>query len=117
MVDRPDGDLEGLFTDQTLKTAVYLRLLTIIYEQLKLKTVTTKRDLYYRDVDLFVSQTCVDEAIVQIAYSLGVERIDLNVVASPKGCVHGNLTVCSKNGKIIEINQSNGVFFFFFFGA
>lgn len=71
--------------------------------------MTTKRDLYYRDVELFGTQAVVDQMVTHIAYSFGVERFDLNIVASPKGCVFGDLTICTKAGKIIEIDSTNGV--------
>jgi meiotic recombination protein SPO11 len=67
------------------------------------------RDIYYRDPELFRSQTFVDRYVDMIAYTCGVTRFDLNVVsllvlersrltsqelttsqtASPKGLVAG----------------------------
>lgn len=89
--------------------AIYLKLLTLIHELLQTGIITTKRDLYYRDVDLFHSQATVDKAIEHLAFCFGVERLGLNIVASPKGCVFGDLTVCTKDGKVMEIDRSNKV--------
>ena len=83
-----------------------------IHDLLRAGIVTTKRDLYYRDVNLFQSQSVVDDAISQIAYSFGVERLHLNVVASPKGCVYGDLTITTQDGRILEIDRANGVYIY-----
>lgn len=45
----------------------------------------TKRDLYYQNVGLFKTQNCCDDAIEDIAVSLGVRRSELGLVASSKG--------------------------------
>jgi DNA topoisomerase VI subunit A len=74
-----------------------------------LNNTDRSRDIYYRDPELFRSQTFVDRYVDMIAYTCGVTRFDLNVVslllvgrgrltslnlttiqtASPKGLVAG----------------------------
>lgn len=39
-----------------------------------------RRNLYYQNVDLFKSQTVVDEMIDNLAFTFGVGRDDLNIV-------------------------------------
>lgn len=64
--------------------SVLTRLLEIIKHLLDSNTLTTKRDVYYKDVNLFVSQTVVDKAIEDLAFSFGVPRFCLNVVKEEK---------------------------------
>jgi len=40
-----------------------------------------RRDMYYRDPELFVKQAVVDRYVDDIAYTLGIERDALNVVS------------------------------------
>lgn len=88
---------------------IYLFLLAQIKLLLDSRTITTKRDLYYKNVSLFGSQSVVDKAITIIASSLNVHRRQLNIVASPKSCVFGNLSVLGDDGQVIELS---GVFYF-----
>lgn len=53
----------------------------------------TKRDIYYREPELFKRQSIVDHYIDEIAYTFGVERLALNVVAAAKGLMAGSLTI------------------------
>lgn len=83
--------------------AIYLFLLSQIKQLLDSHTVTTKRDLYYKNVALFGNQSTVDKAIDTIAASLNVHRRLLNVVASPKSCVFGNLSILGMDGTSREL--------------
>lgn len=87
----------------------YFRVLCIIHNLIKSNSITTKRDIYYRDVELFETQSAVDKIVDNLAYSFGVQRLELNIVASPKGLVYGDLTIVTKNGTAIEFEKSNGV--------
>ncbi|EHK97930.1 putative Meiotic recombination protein rec12 [Glarea lozoyensis 74030] len=61
------------------KFTALLRILELSHEALVTGVVTTKRDIYYRDPELFVKQAVVDRYVDDIAYTLGVERDALNV--------------------------------------
>jgi DNA topoisomerase VI subunit A len=67
---------------------------------------TKKRDLYYKNPNLYTNQTKVDDAIENIACSLGVPRRCLNVIAGSKGLVFGQLLLRMKSGSIINCNLS-----------
>lgn len=84
---------------------IYVYLLCQIDTLLATNQITTKRDLYYKNVPLFKSQSVVDKAIDVIATSLNVPRLELNVVATPKSCVFGNITIFGKNGQFLDINN------------
>ncbi|KJE95181.1 meiotic recombination protein SPO11 [Capsaspora owczarzaki ATCC 30864] len=73
--------------------AVMWKVLECIFELLRRKLNTTKRDLFYLDVPLFGSQKSVDCAIDDIACLLQVSRAQLHCIASFKGLICGNLEV------------------------
>ncbi|GAA6051033.1 hypothetical protein JCM3770_005465 [Rhodotorula araucariae] len=78
--------------------ACLLKVIELILEGLKSGVVCTKRDLYYRDVGLFVKQYIVDSLIDDIAATLNVRRSELNVVATAKGLFAGGLSLVLYDG-------------------
>ncbi|KAK9426710.1 putative Spo11/DNA topoisomerase VI subunit A [Seiridium unicorne] len=66
-----------------------LLILYHIHEALVSRTIITKRHIFYQDKTLFVTQNYVDQMIDDIAFSFGVSRDALNIVATPKGLVVG----------------------------
>ncbi|GAA5957960.1 hypothetical protein JCM8115_001086 [Rhodotorula mucilaginosa] len=82
--------------------AIFLRVVQLLLDGLKLGVVSTKRDLYYRDVQLFRKQQVVDAMIDDIAATLGVRRSDLNVVATSKGLFSGALRLVSQDGSALD---------------
>ncbi|CDR40623.1 hypothetical protein NBRC10512_008098 [Rhodotorula toruloides] len=77
--------------------ACLLRLVELVLEGLRDEKVSTKRDLYYRDVALFGKQTIVDSLIDNLAATLDVRRSELNVVAAAKGLVAGTIKLVMKD--------------------
>ncbi|CAG8961776.1 hypothetical protein HYFRA_00006319 [Hymenoscyphus fraxineus] len=86
---------------------ILLRILELSHEALVTGIVTTKRDIYYRDPELFVKQAVVDRYVDDIAYTFGVERDALNVVAAAKGLIAGSFTVTRKDGSTIDFSVEN----------
>ncbi|KAE9364749.1 DNA topoisomerase IV, alpha subunit [Stipitochalara longipes BDJ] len=84
------------------KFTALLRILELSHEALVTGTVTTKRDMYYRDPALFMRQAVVDRYVDDIAYTFGVGRDALNVVAAAKGLVAGSFSVERKDGSKID---------------
>ncbi|KAJ9106754.1 hypothetical protein QFC19_003066 [Naganishia cerealis] len=70
-----------------LSLARLLRVSELLHSALVKDVAVTKRDIYYKDVNLFGKQNVVDALIDDIAASVGLKRMDFNVVASPKGLV------------------------------
>ncbi|PQE23868.1 meiotic recombination spo11 protein [Rutstroemia sp. NJR-2017a BBW] len=89
------------------KFITLLRILELSHEALVTGNVITKRDLYYRDPELFAEQSFVDRYLDDIAYTLSLKRDALNVVAAAKGLLTGCLTVTKKDGSVID--YSSGV--------
>ncbi|KAJ8653396.1 hypothetical protein O0I10_010942 [Lichtheimia ornata] len=70
--------------------ACYLRVLEIIHEALVTSEVISKRDIYYRDIALFGTQSVVDKT------------------AASKGLVFGPAKITLKNGKVIDCSTRGG---------
>ncbi|KAF8577304.1 DNA topoisomerase IV, alpha subunit, partial [Ramaria rubella] len=85
------------------------RVIDLVHEALTINIPTTKRDIFYKDVPLFKSQSVVDDLVDDLAASLGVSRGDLNVRASPKGLFCGSgLTIHLRSGGVIRGNDGEG---------
>ncbi|GAN07020.1 meiotic recombination protein SPO11 [Mucor ambiguus] len=75
--------------NKTRALARYLSVLQMIYEAVAYKIMLTKRDMYYRNVELFGKQSVVD------------------VSAASKGLVFGPIIIKLKNNKILNCSTSN----------
>ncbi|TVY87160.1 Meiotic recombination protein, partial [Lachnellula willkommii] len=64
------------------------------------------RDIYYRDPELFMRQAVVNRYVDDLAYTLGVERDALNVVAAAKGLVAGAFTITRKDASIVDYSSA-----------
>ncbi|CAN6616931.1 hypothetical protein TRVA0_006S03620 [Trichomonascus vanleenenianus] len=87
---------------------VHLAVLYFILQALDSGQVVTERDIYYKDVTLFKRQSNVTRAIQSIANTLEVSRRDLNVTASAKGLVCGDMTVFGIRGEVADIRRNDG---------
>ena len=56
------------------------------------------RDIFYRDPALFGSQNSVNRTVDDIAFTFGVPRQMLNVIAAAKGLMVGAITFCRRDG-------------------
>ncbi|GAA5886178.1 hypothetical protein JCM6882_004290 [Rhodosporidiobolus microsporus] len=88
--------------------AALLKVIELIIDGLHKKLVSTKRDLYYRDIAVFGKQQTVDALIEDIAATLQVRRSDLNVVAAAKGLFAGSIKIVTTDGQTLE-SKSQGV--------
>ncbi|KAA8573445.1 hypothetical protein EYC84_005030 [Monilinia fructicola] len=82
------------------KFSALLRILELSHEALVTGNIITKRDMYYRDPELFTKQVIVDRFVDDIAYTLGLKRDDLNVMAAAKGLVAGFFVITRKTSVI-----------------
>ncbi|KAL8644950.1 MAG: hypothetical protein Q9226_007514 [Calogaya cf. arnoldii] len=63
----------------TCSPAVVLRILDLIHEALVNDAVVSKRNIYYKDPELFKSQKVVDRYVDILSYTFGIHRAALNV--------------------------------------
>ena len=75
----------GKTKDEAWRFTCLARILSEIHAAVLSGTVLTKREIYYRDPDLYKKQQTVDAYIDDIAYTCGVFRACLNVTAAAKG--------------------------------
>ena len=63
------------------------------------------RDIYYRDPALFGRQSHVDRYVDNIAYTFGVTRSALHVIAAAKGLIVGAVSFCRRDGSTVDVSS------------
>ncbi|PVH71088.1 DNA topoisomerase IV, alpha subunit [Cadophora sp. DSE1049] len=84
------------------KFTALLRILELSHEALVTGVIITKRDIYYREPELFMKQAVVDRYVDDIAHTFGVGRDSLNIVAAAKGLVAGSFRLTRRDKSIID---------------
>lgn len=79
-------------------------LMKIVHEGLSRDIHSTKRDIFYQDVNAFESQSISDNLIEDLGALLGVTRNSMNVSASSKGNVIGHVEFTEK-GDFIDCRK------------
>lgn len=72
---------------------ITLTIMCEIYKMLMRNLTCAKRELYYRDVELFSNQESVNRALDTICSMLNVQEYELGIVSSSKGLICGNLII------------------------
>ncbi|KAI7887784.1 Spo11/DNA topoisomerase VI subunit A [Mucor mucedo] len=88
--------------DSAKAFARYLSVLQMIYEAIAYKIMVTKRDMFYRNVSLFGTQTVLDSIVDDISCHYNVPRSSLNVSAASKGLIYGPIIIKLKNNKRLD---------------
>ncbi|TGO86400.1 hypothetical protein BPOR_0307g00090 [Botrytis porri] len=83
-----------------------LRILELSHEALVTGNIITKRDMYYRDPELFTKQAIVDRFVDDIACTLGLKRDALNVMAAAKGLVTGWFIMKGRNQSTMDYSSA-----------
>ncbi|KAL3423097.1 type IIB DNA topoisomerase [Phlyctema vagabunda] len=89
------------------KFTALLRILELTHEALVTDMVITKRDIYYRDPELFLKQAVVDRYVDDLAYTFGVERDAMNVVAAAKGLIAGYCQITTRDHSIVDYSATS----------
>ncbi|RSL89046.1 hypothetical protein CEP51_001384 [Fusarium floridanum] len=92
----------GRNQQEAVKFARILLILQLSHDALVSGTILTKRHIFYQHQDLFERQTQVDDLVDDIAYTLGIGRADLNIVAASKGVLAGPLTIHLTDGSSLD---------------
>ncbi|KAI0449421.1 Spo11/DNA topoisomerase VI subunit A [Xylaria acuta] len=87
------------------KFTALLQILHLSHEALVAGTVITKRAIYYQNPELFGSQQYVNELVDDIAFTFGLGRDALNIVAASKGLVAGAISVTINHGSVFDCNS------------
>ncbi|OQE19574.1 hypothetical protein PENSTE_c015G00811 [Penicillium steckii] len=75
---------------ESWKFTVVIRVLSVIDQCLRESRLISKRDIYYIDPAYFQTQTTINNVVDDIAYTIGVNRLALNVEAAGKGLIAGS---------------------------
>ncbi|KAI0445091.1 Spo11/DNA topoisomerase VI subunit A [Xylaria telfairii] len=90
------------------KFTALLQILHLSHESLVAGTVITKRAIYYQNPELFGAQQYVNELVDDIAFTFGVGRDALNIVAASKGLVAGGISVTINGRSIFNCSSDDG---------
>ncbi|KAK3901430.1 Spo11/DNA topoisomerase VI subunit A [Staphylotrichum tortipilum] len=82
------------------KFEAIFRILETSHEALLAGNIITKRNLFYQNPDLFKTQSTVDDMVDNLAFTLGVGREDLNIVAAAKGLIFGPIDLVLRDGSV-----------------
>lgn len=82
-----------------------IRLILLNFHEGKSSTVC---DIYYRNMRLFKSDSNLMELICNICVTLGVSRIELNILSTPKSVFYGDLSFEEGERVVVGNSQKNG---------
>ncbi|KAK1537881.1 type IIB DNA topoisomerase, partial [Colletotrichum paranaense] len=66
-------------------------------------------NIYYQDTDLFKRQSIVDNLVDDLAFTLGLGREDLGIVAASKGLVSGPIVLRSRTSVVDASSSEHGI--------
>ncbi|CAJ0959481.1 unnamed protein product, partial [Ranitomeya imitator] len=90
--------------------ALTMKILSVIYKLVHTDTYATKRDIFYENVQLYGSQTTVDNIVTDISCMLKIPRRSLHILSTSKGCVAGNLLYIEQDGTKVDCSfNTSGV--------
>ncbi|KAL2262512.1 hypothetical protein VTK26DRAFT_1092 [Humicola hyalothermophila] len=90
----------GRTTQEAKRFEALFRIIELAHEALLSGNVITKRSIYYQSPDLFKSQNVVDDMVDNLAFTLGLGREDLNIVAAAKGLIAGTVDLTLHDGSV-----------------
>ncbi|KAK8017315.1 DNA topoisomerase IV- alpha subunit [Apiospora rasikravindrae] len=91
------------------KFTALLQILFLCHEALVSDTIITKRNIYYQNPELFGSQDYVNRLVDDVAYTFGVGRNELNIVAASKGLVAGQPFGTEHGDEVVMIPPADAV--------
>ncbi|KAF9290818.1 endodeoxyribonuclease [Linnemannia elongata] len=111
----PVSPLSPPFTQRSVygssRTSRILRATELIHENVSKDTISSKRDMFYRDVMAFGSQIAVNGIVEDLACTFEVPRSSLNVVAGTRSVVFGSVRMLVKalgRQKCIAVGDNGG---------
>lgn len=81
-------------------------ILKLIHRMLMTNSFATKRDIFYKNVNLFRNQQFVDRIVDDLVAHFQCPRINLHIIATSKGLIHGNCVLKLKDNT--ELDASTG---------
>ncbi|OAQ28611.1 DNA topoisomerase IV, alpha subunit, partial [Linnemannia elongata AG-77] len=84
-----------------------LRATELIHENVSKDTISSKRDMFYRDVMAFGSQIAVNGIVEDLACTFEVPRSSLNVVAGTRSVVFGSVRMLEEDPLDSRFSQTS----------
>ncbi|KAI3392711.1 hypothetical protein diail_5268 [Diaporthe ilicicola] len=97
----------GRSVQEATRFARMIRIMELAREALVSGRLISKRNIYYQDPDLFESQANVDQLVDDLAFTLGVGRNALHIVAASKGHIAGPLSLTMKNNTVVSCSSDH----------
>ncbi|KAK1976690.1 type IIB DNA topoisomerase [Colletotrichum cereale] len=88
--------LSALIAGRTITKRYVVNALSLACSLFALLKARERRSIYYQDENLFKKQSVVDNLVDDLAYTLGLGREDLGIVATGKGLVAGPILIRTK---------------------
>lgn len=79
--------------NSSLSFTILVTVMSEVYKMLSRNMTCTKRELYYRDVEMYRNQVHVDKAINNLCTLLDVQEYELGVMSSSKGLIAGDIII------------------------
>ncbi|KAH6850710.1 Spo11/DNA topoisomerase VI subunit A, partial [Chaetomium sp. MPI-CAGE-AT-0009] len=98
----------GRTVQEAKRFEALFRIIEMSHEALLSGNLITKRNIYYQNPDLFRSQSAVDDMVDNLAFTLGVGREDLSIVAAAKGLISGPIDLVLRDGSIHSCDVAGG---------
>ena len=89
------------------KIAKIFKLMTIICQKIYNCSSSTKRELYYNNVELFKSVENINNILNDICSLLVINRFELPIFPSAKGLFCGNINLKNQYGDQLNISNNN----------
>ena len=89
------------------KIAQLLKVASILYDKCMKMSSSTKRELYYTDVELFKSTENIDSIINDLCSILVLNRFELPIFPSAKGLFCGNISLFNEKGNQMNIKSTS----------
>lgn len=90
----------------TCKNQVTKEIIKEILQLKRTQEIITKRDLFYKYKPILKTMSKTDYILNEICKETGLERRDLNIIATQKGMVSGNIIIITKDMKRLDATQS-----------
>lgn len=99
--------MEYTMFNNSNKIAQLLKVASILYDKCMKMSSSTKRELYYTDVELFKSTENIDSIINDLCSILVINRFELPIFPSAKGLFCGNLSLYNEKGNQLNIKSTS----------
>ena len=101
---------DEMFTNLNLSDNIHritkiINIISILYSKMSQNCKTTKRELYYNDVDLYKGTKSIDLILQDICSIFNLNRFDLFIFPAQKGLFSGIFKIYDSNNNLLALNS------------